>query len=726
MNKQPDSSPNLAETNGKPIYPSFQNPVSTDHEDGKQDLGWLAAVFRRRALLMAQVALGTTLLAGGALLQMTRSTLPQYTGEFQLLVEPITAEEQLTRSSTRAQGSSMPDQQINIEQSSLDYESQIRILRGPKLLEPVISQIRQRYPDTTYETLTKSLKIARIMTLTSDKKEQGTKLIEVNYQGSDPEKIKFILDQLSQAYLNYSLKERQSTIRRGIQFIDSQLPPLRQRVDSLQRQIQALRQRYTIVDPEQQGRQLTEATGKLDQVEADNQIRFAEAKAKRETLARQLPNTSSQSVLGETNYYQTLISQYQQVEGQIAAESVRLKPANPAMQALLEKRQNLKTLLNREASRVTSRVVEKADDSIAVEEARRQATNQARAEMNQKIQQLPEITRQHTDLQRELTLATDSLNKFSTRREALQIDVAQQELPWELTAPPRLELDESGQPVKTNRTNKVQLLALIATLSVLLGIGVGFLSEIAQDLLHEADEVKRATRLPLLGVIPHENSRTQAVSVPVAEAFRSLSKNLSLLSKTYAPLRSLTITSAEAGEGKSTIALHLAMTAAAMGQRVLLVDADLRNPRIHELLRLPNHQGFSNLLQSDQDIQSVLQPSSSYINLTILTAGKPPLDPVELFTTSRVEHLFQKLQAMFDLVIVDTPPLLGLADSALVAAQCDSLALVVRLGKTSRPSVLAALEELKFSSTTVLGVIANDAPKTASLPQSYYSLASKF
>ncbi len=722
MNKQPDSSPNLAETNGKPLYPPFQSLVSTDTEDGKRDLSWLAAVFRRRALLMAQVALGTTLLAGGLLLQMTRSTLPQYIGEFQLLVEPITAEEQLARSSTRAQGSDVPDQQINIEQSSLDYESQIRILRGPKLLEPVISQISQRYPDITYETLTKSLKIARIMTLTSDKKEQGTKLIEVNYQGTDPEKIKFILDQLSQAYLNYSLKERQSTIRRGIQFIDGQLPPLRQRVDLLQRQIQALRQRYTIVDPEQQGRQLTEATGRLDQVEADNQIRFAEAKAKRETLARQLQNSSPQSVLGETNYYATLLSQYQQVEGQIAAESVRLKPANPAMQALLEKRQNLQALLNREASRV----VEKAGDSIAVEEARRQATNQVRAEMNQKIQQLPEITRQHTDLQRELTLATDSLNKFSTRREALQIDVAQQELPWELTAPPRLELDESGQPVKTNSTNKVQLLALIATLAVLLGIGVGFLSEIAQDLLHEADEVKRATRLPLLGVIPHESSRTQVVSVPVAEAFRSLSKNLSLLSKTYAPLRSLTITSAEAGEGKSTIALHLAMTAAAMGQRVLLVDADLRNPKIHELLRLPNQQGFSNLLQSDQDIQSVLQSSSSYINLTVLTAGRPPLDPVELFTTNRVEHLFQKLQAMFDLVIVDTPPLLGLADSGLVAAQCDSLALVVRLGKTSRPSVLAALEELKFSSTTVLGVIANDAPKTASLPQSYYSLASKF
>jgi len=720
MNKQPDSS-NLAETNGKLPYLPVQNSVSTDPEEEKWDLGWLVAAARRRALLMAQVALGTTLVAGGLLLLMTKSTLPQYAGRFQLLVEPITAEEQLARSSTRAQGSDLPDQRINIEQSSLDYESQIRILQGPRLLEPVVSKMRQRYPDVTYESLIKNLKIARITTLTLDKKEQGTKLIDVSYQGTDPEKIKFILDRLSQAYLNYSLKERQSTIRRGIQFIDTQLPPLRQRVDSLQRQIQALRQRYTIVDPEQQGKQLTETSGRLDQTRADNQIRFAEAEAKRNALARQLKNASPQSVLGETNYYEALLSQYQQVEGQIAVESARLRPENPAMQALLEKQRNLKNLLNREASRV----VEKAEDSIIVADASRQATNRLQAEMNQKIQQLPEIARQYTDLQRELTLATDSLNKFSTRQEALQIDVAQQELPWELTVPPRLELDESGQPVKTNSISKVRFLALIAILAVLLGIGVGFLVETTQNLLRTPDEVKRATRLPLLGVIPHNDSRTQALSVPVAESFRSLSKNLRLLGKNHAPIRSLTITSAEAGEGKSTIALHLALAAAAMGQRVLLVDADLRNPKIHELLRFSNQQGFSNLLQNDQDVQSVLQSSSSYTNLTVLTAGTPPLDPVELFTTNQVEHLFQKLQAMFDLVIVDTPPLLGLADSGLVAAQCDSLALVVRLGKTSCPSVLAALEELKFSSTAVLGVIANDAPKTASLTQSYYSLASK-
>ncbi|MFB2895456.1 GumC family protein [Aerosakkonemataceae cyanobacterium BLCC-F50] len=728
MDRQPDSLPTLTETNGKSPYPPLQNAASANTEEEKWDLGWLVAVTRRRALLMAQVVVGTTLLAGGLLLFLTRLTPSQYEGKFQLLVEPITAEEQLARSSTRAQGADFDVQRINIEQSSLDYESQIRILQSPKLLDSLVSQVRQRYPNMTYETLIKNLKISRITTLSLDKKEQGTKLIDVRYQDTDPEKVKFILDKLSQAYLNYSLKERQSTIRRGIQFIDTQLPPLRQRVDSLQQQIQALRQSYNISDPEQQGRQLLETTGRLDQVAAENQTRLAEAEAKRNALIQQLQNANPQTVLGtqatssdNTSYYQALLNQYQQVQAQIALESSRLQPEHPAMKELMEKRKNLQNLLKQEASRV----IGTATDSVSIEQARSQAINQVQAQMNQRIRQLSTITRQYTDLQRELLLATDSLNKFASRREALQIDAAQQEIPWELTIPPRLELNPAGQPLKVNSISKVRFLALILVLAVLLGVGVGFLVDISQDLLYSTDEVKRATKLPLLGVIPHNKSQFPAVSNPVKEAFRSLSKNLRLLSKTHAPLRSLTITSAEEGDGKSTIALHLAMTAAAMGQRVLLVDADLRHPKIHELLGLSKQPGFSNLLQSEQDIKSLLQSPPDCANLMVLTAGNSSLDLAELFTTSRVESLFQKLHTMFDLVIFDTPSLLRLADSGLVAAQCDSLALVVRSGKTSRSSILATLEELNFSSTTVLGVIVNDAPETASLIQSHYHVAYK-
>jgi capsular exopolysaccharide synthesis family protein len=730
MDKQTNSLPHLTGTNGNgtsgtngngknghSAYIPFQNPA-TAAED-KWDLGWLMAVTRRRSLLMSQVALGTALLAGGVLFVVAKATIPEYSGKFQLLVEPITAEEQLARSSTRAQGMETTDlQRIDIEQSSLDYESQIRVLQGPKLLEPVVNQVNQRYPGMTYETLIKNLKISRITTLTSDKREQGTKLIDVTYQDADQEKIKFILEQLSQAYLNYSLKERQSTIRRGVKFIDTQLPPLRKRVDSLQQQIQALRQRSSIVDPEEQVKRLSLTAGRLDEVEADNQTILAEAQAKRNALTRQVRSGSVQSALGEQSYYKSILEQYQKIEGQIAEEETRLTPDNPAMQSLLAKRRNLRNLLDQEASRV----VDKANDAVNIASARLRTTNRAQAKTDEKVQQLPTVSRQYTDLKRELTLATDSLNKFSARREALQIDAAQQEIPWELAIAPRIIADEKGRSVKVNSINKVRFLALISAVAILMGVGVGFLVDTTQDLFYTTDDVKQSTRLRLLGVIPHTDSLPE-VSYPMAEAFRSLSKNLRLLSRNHTPVRSLVITSVESGNGKTTIALNLARAAAAMGQRVLLVDGDLRRPRIHELLELSNQKGLSHLLMDHSDIQSALQSSLSCPNVAVLTAGKSSMNSAELLTPTRVESLFQKLQSMFDLVIVDTPPLLGLADSGLLASQCDGVALVVRLGKTSRPSVMAALEELKLSSTSVLGVIANDAPDTASLSQINYSRA---
>jgi capsular exopolysaccharide synthesis family protein len=754
MERQSNSLPQTAETNGKPFYHQFQTGEGGIEEE-KWDLGWLAAVVRRRALLMGQVALGIFLIAGGGLLLAAKTAPPNYEGKFQLLVEPITAEEQQARSSARAQGSPIRDaEQINIEQSSLDYESQIRILEGPKLLDPIVNQVRQRYPEVTYETLIKNLTIERISVLTKDKKEQGTKLIDVNYQDKNPEKIKFVLEQLSQAYLNYSLKERQSTIRRGINFIDSQLPPLRQRVDFLQGEIQALRQKYNIVDPELQGKQLTENASRLEQTKADSQTQLAEALAKRSALAQQLQNANPQSVLGETIYYQTLLTQYQQVESQLAVEAARLKTDNPAMQSLLEKRRNLQNLLNQEASRVVS----KAGDAITIAEARHRAILQSEIIVNQKIQQLPTIARQYADLQRELTIATDSLNKFATRQEALQIDAAQQEIPWELTIPPKLLLDESGNLAKVSKFSKLRMLALIAILAILLGVGAGFLVEVSQDQLHTSDETKEITRLPLLGIVPHnklsddetpsmfglgfstfrdrffsdKTNRTeistlhydhsQLLPIPSIESFRSLYKNIRLLSNNNGQIRSLAVTSAEAGDGKSTIALHLALTAAALGQRILLVDADLRHPQIHERLGLTNYEGLSDLLSEDRDLRQVLQSHPIHKNLTVLTAGQLVDDPVAILTSHRIEPLFLKLKAMFDLILLDTPPLVGLADCGLIASQSDSLALIIRLGKTKRQSVLTALEDIKFSSTVMLGVIANDAHDTVSLPSTYHVL----
>lgn len=754
METNRNSQLSATDSNGRFLMPPQPAPT-VENDEETFDLGRLGSVVRRRIGLVSSVALGTIAVGTGLLFFMDETTPAQYAGKFQILVEPVTAEDKLAKLSTQAQGGETQagPQQIDVEQSSLDYETQILVLQSRKLMDPVIKEIQKKYPHITYDFLLGSgkLSVSRVSSMVN-RTRQETKMIEVWYQDSDPEQVQFVLDKISQAYLKYSLNERQSNIRQGVKFIDDQLPQLRRRVDNLQREVQDLRQQNTLVDPELQGQQLTTRAGTLEQQRIDSQTQLSEIQAKQSTLQGQSQSQNLPSVLGEAPYYQSLLNQYQELEGKIAIESARLEPDNPQMQALLEKRQNLQALMRQEANRVLS----KANDQAAVAQARNQAITQSETEINQEIRRLPLVARQYADLQRELTVATDSLSKFLARREALEIDAAQKEVPWELTMPPDLNRDVLGQPMNVGKISKVQFLVLTVILGLLIGVGVGLLVETSQNTLQTTDEAKRTAKLPVLGTIPlkgvkmstggsffsklpfqrrssgsgivpvtpdeagPEFSGASYDSAPFSESFRSLYKNIRLLRGLPTAVRSLTICSAEPGDGKSTISVNLALAAAAMGKRVLLVDADLRHPQVHQLLGLSNEFGLSDIITSNVSIRNALQPMPNRENLMVLTAGRTVIEPAEVLSSHRMQALMDRFLVAFDLVIYDTPPLLGLADSSLVAAQTNGVALVVRLGKTKRSSLVQALEDLKLSSTNILGMVVNGSKDTVTLDGYHY------
>jgi capsular exopolysaccharide synthesis family protein len=193
---------------------------------------------------------------------------------------------------------------------------------------------------------------------------------------------------------------------------------------------------------------------------------------------------------------------------------------------------------------------------------------------------------------------------------------------------------------------------------------------------------------------------------PFLEAFRSLYTNIYLMSSGRT-IRSLLICSPVAGDGKSTVALHLAQTAAAVGQRVLLVDADLRYPQLHLKLSLPNIRGLSDAISSDLSLNDAIQRSPLEDNLFVLTAGQTPSDPIKLLSSKKMQYLMEQFQAFFDLVIYDTPPLVGLADGHLLAAHTDGTVMVIQIGETDRSQVRKALDELKISGASILGIVAN-------------------
>ena len=686
--------------------PLMQTPEAPDDE---WDLRQLLAVLRRRVVVIAGVAIAV----GSVVAASTLTQTPKYEGKFKILVESVTAEAELAELTSNLRRT-----------SNLDYETQIQVLQSPELMGPIVAQLQTQYPTISYGSLLKDLSILRL---------KDTKILEVRYQNSDPQMIQFVLQQLAQSYLRYSLDERQTNLRQGMQFVEEQLPELRRRVDQLQEQLQAFRQQYDFIAPENRAQQLTSQKSALAQKRLDLNQELAITQSRLEQLEQE---TGRIAILKSAAIYQQIVSEIRDLEAKIAEESTRFTDENLAMQVLQEQRENLIPVLSDEAQRVLVLETAAAQTALQTLAARSQTLAQAEAQLSQQVEQLSALARQYTDLQRELQVATDSLNRFLATRENLQIEEAQTEIPWQLIQAP-------VQPQQPISPNIPRGLLLGAAAGVLLGIASALLIEKLDNVFHSPSELKEKTKLPLLGVIPFHKqlqevqkrspykkmadflSRDIPEFIPspqhppnayggssFLESFRSLHANIRFLGSD-APVRSLTISSALPGDGKSTIAIQLAQAAAAMGQRVLLVDADLRRPQIHHRLGLSNLRGLSNLISTRLPLRQVIQAVPASGDLFAITAGQIPPDPTKLLSSRKMQHLVERVQKVFDLVIYDTPPLVGLADASLLAAHMDGIILVVGLGKTDCSALMQALDRLKVAQTPVLGTVVNGLKQSA-------------
>jgi capsular exopolysaccharide synthesis family protein len=190
------------------------------------------------------------------------------------------------------------------------------------------------------------------------------------------------------------------------------------------------------------------------------------------------------------------------------------------------------------------------------------------------------------------------------------------------------------------------------------------------------------------------------------ESLQVLYSNIQLLNSDR-PIKSFVVSSAVPGDGKSTVAFSLAKTAAIMGKKVLLVDCDLRKPKVHKLSQLNNLWGISSLISSDIDVEQVIQKIPGLNDLSVITAGPVPPDPARLLSSDKMSQLMDYFTENFDLVIYDTPPLSGLVDARLVAVHTDGVMLVVRIDKTDKSVAKQLVDTLKASPINLLGLVVN-------------------
>ena len=271
-------------------------------------------------------------------------------------------------------------------------------------------------------------------------------------------------------------------------------------------------------------------------------------------------------------------------------------------------------------------------------------------------------------------------------------------------------IDRAETPLNRYKPRLALNLAVGLLLGGMLGVLVAFLLEFLDDTLKTPDDIEQKLHLPVLGIIPRLGVKQALATVArdprsaFSEAYRSVRTALQFSTDHGVP-RTLLVTSAAPGEGKSTTALALARNFAQLGQRVLLIEADMRNPSLHKTLGLQGPgAGLSSVLAGASDLQSALMASDDE-RLKVMPAGPLPPNPAELLSGSRLVQLLEQATTQFDQVIIDGPPVLGLADAPILANAAAGTLLMVRSGQTKVGAAQTALKRLLVARARVTGAL---------------------
>ncbi len=270
--------------------------------------------------------------------------------------------------------------------------------------------------------------------------------------------------------------------------------------------------------------------------------------------------------------------------------------------------------------------------------------------------------------------------------------------------------------------------ALGLIVGLALGTGWALLRERLDDRIKSQSELERRLGAPVLAAVSHVpawRDAGDAVVVtltdpksPVSEAYRTLRTNLQFLASKQ-DLRTIVITSPTAGDGKTATAVNLAVAMAQADQRVVVVSADLRRPRLHRFLDLPNDTGLSLVLSGANEVREAARVPGVR-NLRVIPSGPVPPNPAELLQGSRMQEILGQLREFADVVVIDTPPVLAVADASILASRVDGTLLVVNADSASRTATSQARRQLENAGARIIGAVLNNFDPAAADTYPYY------
>lgn len=730
-----------------PIYINSQNTI----DDEEIDLGELFKILQRRSLII----IGTTITLTGVLTAWILSKPPVYSGTIKLQVESVVTENTGLGNLSglagiaAATGGGGGKAASALRGGGLDYDSLTTILKSPFVMDSIVYNIRKKYPEIIYlpnpNKDLEDLENKEVLSENLNVQQSGlTKTLNINYQSDSQEKILYILNEIVDGYLSFQAKESVQNPTQQLEFTIQQIGRLRERVANLESQVETFQKKNNLISPDVLASTLGAQVTFLNQEKQRTLLETQGAQTLASQLQQKLDLTPEEGVivarLNREPYYLKLVNQIKDTESKIATEGIRFGFEHPTIKKLEEEKDELIILLEQETQRVLGKpyknlsldtfttfsnnqqVTQQFFDSnnqIQVLEARKQGINEAQKILTQNINNLSTTQKEFIQLQRELRIATENLTRLLALRENLEIEVAKQFSPWRLLTP----IDENIIQDTSGKTKKI---ALVGIASLFLGTMLGFVVDKLDSKLYSSKDVKNIVNLPVLITIPAnkklfsltpqqfmqkesmvlrglltENSKTFNL-----DNYFSLYSNINALSLDRT-VSSITMGTIDAKQGQSIISIYLAKAATMVGKKVLLVDMNLREPKLHSYLGLENKTGISDVITNDIPLNEVIQ-TSKLDNLFLLTAGSEIKNPVGILSSPKMTNLTKTLKQDFDFVIYNTPPLAEFSDGKIVTPLTEGLVMIIGLGKTKSSNLEKVMNDLQISKLSVLGMVINE------------------
>jgi polysaccharide biosynthesis transport protein len=713
------------------------NPTSPFTTLAEPDLGYgqlFGVLIRRRLWLISGVLLGITL--GGVAGYLAK---PTFTSSLQLLVEP----------NYRSKKIDATKQEFSDVQVEVDIATQTELLKSTKLLQRAMRSLQSQFPamDPANPRAVVSFRAALVVGQIASKEKAATKIFQVAYQSDDPGKAQIVVQALQKVYQEYNLEQQRERLAKGLAFVNKQLPESVSKVKQAESRLEQFRRDQELLDPAVQGQALEASINRVVQEQQTNRTKLSELQNRYSDLQNRIGLSPQQALLAsrltQSSRYQSLLNEVQKTELALAQQQLRFRPGTPEVDQILDLRQQQIGLLSGEVNRIigvnpgasnqllqtgqlgaldVSLINQLVATQIELqgENARYQSLITEEQRIRQELQRFPQLLAVYNRLLPDIELNRGTMKQLLQAQQDIGLEIARGGYDWQVVEEPQVGLQ--------NDPSLARFLLLGTVAGLMVGGMIAFAREAIDDAVHSSEDLQKQVTLPLLGMVPgmrisqnmpqlsfgkSGNSLTASTNMiinwqPFRDAVDLLYQNMLLLHP-HGALKSLVVTSALSGEGKSTLTLALAMSAARLNKRVLLIDADLRRPSLHKLLNLSNEHGLSSLLRSDTPIEALTdaQAAANRSNLAIITAGPSPSDPAKLLSSDRMQALISRFEANYDLILIDAPPVLGMVDAVLASACTTGTLLVGRLDQVTRSELNQAMAVLK--PLNVIGVIANGA-----------------